>query len=340
MAQKLKPFVLPWFVALQPAAGGAGGGLEQHALFGDAHTGTLDPSQAPWAASQSELTALGISYGSHVVDTNIHHNKSHILATTSGLGGDHTVSGLTAGYVLRASGGTTAAFAAIQDADLPATIVRTSRVINSGAGLTGGGALGSDLTLNVGQGDGITVNANDVALTVPGTLTVATSNSASGSHTHAVTSSSNPGAAARLLASDGSGFLTLVKLTTSSQLVTPLITNLAGDLNIDSVGDIVLDPAGQNVLPGSTITDDLGIYNRKWRTIYAAELYVETLVAQYVMATIGGRVMVAPTTKLIADAASGATTIDVEFNNLHGHQGANISTCPRRRVAWHRSKPC
>jgi len=44
----------------------------------------------------------------------------------------------------------------------------------------------------------------------PGTLTVATTNSATDPHTHALTSSSNPGAAASLLASDASGYLRLV----------------------------------------------------------------------------------------------------------------------------------
>ena len=41
--------------------------------------------------------------------------------------------------------------------------------------------------LDVGAGNGITVNADDVALTTPGTLTSATSNSAAGNHTHAIT---------------------------------------------------------------------------------------------------------------------------------------------------------
>lgn len=51
--------------------------------------------------------------------------------------------------------------------------------------------------------------------TSAGTLTVSSANavSAAGVQTHAITSSSNPGAAASILASDASGFLTLVKLT-------------------------------------------------------------------------------------------------------------------------------
>jgi hypothetical protein len=69
----------------------------------------------------------------------------------------------------------------------------------------------------------LTTNANDplwssAALTIPavggtaalgaGTLTVATANDVTaGNHTHAITSSSNPGANARLLASDAGGYL-------------------------------------------------------------------------------------------------------------------------------------
>lgn len=42
--------------------------------------------------------------------------------------------------------------------------VPASRQVIAGAGLTGGGTLVADVTLNVGAGTGITVNANDVAL--------------------------------------------------------------------------------------------------------------------------------------------------------------------------------
>lgn len=69
-----------------------------------------------------------------------------------------------------------------------ATVARTSTEIVAGAGLTGGGDLSASRTLNVGAGAGITVNANDVALTTPGSLSATSTNSASGSHTHAIDS--------------------------------------------------------------------------------------------------------------------------------------------------------
>lgn len=46
----------------------------------------------------------------------------HILATNTGLGDQHTISGAAAGQVLRATGATTAAFQAIQSSDLPSGI--------------------------------------------------------------------------------------------------------------------------------------------------------------------------------------------------------------------------
>ena len=51
-------------------------------------------------------------------------------------------------------------------------------------------------------------------------------------------------------------------------------------------GSITLSPAGTAVLPTGSILKDMGDYNRKWRSLFAAELYVETLVAQDVLATI------------------------------------------------------
>ena len=56
---------------------------------------------------------------------------AHVLATTAGLGASQTTSGLTAGQVLRATGATTAAFQAIQDADIPAALARDAEVTSA-----------------------------------------------------------------------------------------------------------------------------------------------------------------------------------------------------------------
>jgi len=63
-------------------------------------------------------------------------------------------------------------------------------------------------------------------------------------------------------------------------------------------------------------TSDLGSQTLKVRKIYAAELEVDTLVAQDVIATIGGEILTAPTTKLTAALTDSATTISVEHNEL------------------------
>ncbi len=51
------------------------------------------------------------------------------------------------------------------------SVVRTTRTLTAGAGLTGGGTLAADRTFDVGAGAGITVNANDVAVNTGATFT-------------------------------------------------------------------------------------------------------------------------------------------------------------------------
>lgn len=105
---------------------------------------------------------------------------------------------------------------------------------------------------------------------------------------------------------------TTAAITTS--VSTPLLTTASGNLDISPAGDVVLDPAGNDVYPSSNYDLNLGLINKKWLTLHAAELWVETLVAQETIATIGGRILVGPTTTLTSDLASGATTIFVKHN--------------------------
>lgn len=93
-------------------------------------------------------------------------------------------------------------------------------------------------------------------------------------------------------------------------------------------GNTVMQMDSARLNPGGSIAKDLGDYNRKWKTLFAAELYVETLVAQEVMATIGGRIMVTPTTYLVANCASGDSTIDVKHNNLANGMYIYMSSAP------------
>lgn len=77
------------------------------------------------SAIQSEIDT---DIATHAALPNAHHNQSHVLATTSALGPDHTVSGLTARQFLVATGATTALFRIIEDADIPSSIARDSEL--------------------------------------------------------------------------------------------------------------------------------------------------------------------------------------------------------------------
>lgn len=90
----------------------------------------------------------------------------------------------------------------------------------------------------------------------------------------------------------------------------------SGNLTLSPAGDIVLGPAGNDILPSSGYTKNLGALTNKYLTLHAAELWVETLVAQDTMATIGGRVLVGPTTSLTADLTDSATSITVKHNQM------------------------
>jgi hypothetical protein len=165
--------------------------------------------------------------------------------------------------------------------------------IIAGDGLSIAGT--NDITIDVNPGYGIEIVADQVA----------------------VDASSDPGAEQRVLETTPAGGITLQELTVDNiTLDGNAISTVAGNLNLSPTGDITLDPDGDDVLPGSGYQVNLGALSNKYLTLHAAELWVETLVAQDTMATIGGRILVGPTTELIADAAPGATTIDVKHNNL------------------------
>jgi hypothetical protein len=77
-------------------------------------------------------------------------------------------------------------------------------------------------------------------------------------------------------------------------------------------GNIELNPGGKAVIPGGNTEINLGDYTRKWASLYATELVVQSLVQVDVQATVGGNVRVGPSTILVVDLASNETTMDVK----------------------------
>ncbi|MGV1048226.1 MAG: hypothetical protein ACOYD4_06855 [Solirubrobacterales bacterium] len=138
----------------------------------------------------------------------------------------------------------------------------------AGAGLTY-----SSGVLAVASGNtGLVVNANDVTLTLasnagleissglkmgtPTDMSVAsTTSSVSGTtHVHRLITSSNPGVAASLLATDANGFLELVRLIGSNRVRTPLLDTASGNMTLTPAGGTVVVSGSASV--GEDLTVD------------------------------------------------------------------------------------
>lgn len=134
--------------------------------------------------------------------------------------------------------------------DLAAKVPNT-RVLTAGNGLSGGGDLSADRTFT---------------LATPSNLTVSTVNSVGAStHTHAISSSSNPGAAAALLATDGSGFLTIPRLTlTDYLLVNALVANLYlkdTSTGFQAAATGIITPQAGNIWRNTSYTSGISGWN-------------------------------------------------------------------------------
>ncbi len=100
-------------------------------------------------------------------------------------------------------------------------------------------------------------------------------------------------------------------LTVNNTIATP---SGPTDLTLAPTGNLFTNTA--SILPTTGYTTKIGSLSDKYLALYAGELWVETLVAQNVIATIGGRVLVCPTNLLVADVATTDTTLHFKYNNL------------------------
>lgn len=109
----------------------------------------------------------------------------------------------------------------------------------------------------------------------------------------------------------GSAVFDVPPSTRHARFYGDVITN-----RVYSEGDLTLGSPNNVVYPVGNYQTHLGGVTRKWLTVHAAELWVEQLVAQDTIATIGGSILVAPTTTLTADLPLAATSIQVKHNQM------------------------
>lgn len=131
------------------------------------------------------------------------------------------------------------------------------------------------------------------------------------------------GSATIITVSDGASLITLQSAGYQLSFNGPTLGSSSalsispnGTLTLSPTGNVAFNTTGKHIDPLVNYDQNLGQLSKKYLTLHAAELWVETLVAQSTIATIGGRILVGPTTTLIADCSVGAATIDVKYNNL------------------------
>lgn len=246
------------------------------------------------AATKAELAA-------HAANPDAHHPQIHGLISSN-----HTASGLTTGHVLKATGATTFNFASLSHDEL--TGITENQHHNK---------------IHDILGDNHTITAAAFSLvgtTATNTLGLLTA-------THSVVS---PSAAESILKSSNIGGLYLRELgigtaTTARKLhivdstgaqmrlefngsnYMDFLVDGGGSWTIEPTGDVIFNPGGNDVRPENSYDLNLGLAESKWLTIHAAELWVDTLVAQDVISTIGGTIYVAPTSELTRDFGSVVT---------------------------------
>jgi hypothetical protein len=120
----------------------------------------------------------------------------------------------------------------------------------------------------------------------------------------------NAGAAYQIQQDNIAGQWRLARLISDGSCPNPGCVPLA-------VGDnVTLQPKGGALLPGIPYGFNIGSPFYPIGTLWAGELIAETISAQETIATVGGSIIVAPTTSLIEAITSTQTTIKTKHNNL------------------------
>lgn len=110
--------------------------------------------------------------------------------------------------------------------------------------------------------------------------------------------------------------------------VSSITTGITENLVLNPTADLITNPAGKDILPNANYDIRIGSPPLKYLSLSVGELLAETLVAQDVIATIGGRILVAPTTVLVVDLSPAGTTITVKHNQMTSGDIIYLQTSP------------
>jgi hypothetical protein len=303
LADEIAPFLLRYFT---PAAQGTtiiqqSGGIAVHDIGGPYHSGTLDDDQAPQflktdgtrqltgnLSVANGVTIDGVDLSAHAANPSAHHAPVTAGTLIALSGQQVSVANGTAQYQVPVTGASPFA---------PSWTALSS--------FAGNGLVFSGGQFAVGAGAGLTVDADTVALTTPGTLNVSTTNSAAGNHTHAIaTISDASGGQTGILASSG-GALALTQLTATNRVRTPLLDTAAGaSMTISPALDLILNPgsgivrmASGDAIQASTYASqttgwritDFG--EGDFRYLFADEMHVKSFIADLEQALAGGQII-------------------------------------------------
>ena len=217
-----------------------------------------------------DIALFKSSYDSHVSNIDAHHAQNHALATTSGLGATHTVSGLTTGLVLRATGASAAAFTQLQHTELGSLTTgdpHTQYLLKAGGALTGNVTAsagvtidGVDISVHVADVNAHHAMQHNITSATVHTITSSTLGIVGATATNTVgiiTPSASPGAGPAVLRTDNNGLLTLVQLNTTTKLQTPLIDSATGTVSLP--GSTQLGPGLWGAIDGPKLNGWIGM---------------------------------------------------------------------------------
>lgn len=322
LADKLKPFIIN-FLTAATSAGAASGSIAVHDLDGSFHIGNL-----PWSRLDKTGSALAdLATRPHSSLTGIGASDHHApvtLASPSGLAMsgqqlsiDDNVAGdglLIASKVLRVGGG--------DGINVLADLVEvyTPDLVSGNFGLT---ESANDIVVKFESNSGLDFGGTGgLTMGTPITVSPSSTNQVTGTqHSHAADASNNPGAAEKLLKSDSTGKLTLVRLDT------PTIGSTAA-LDVVPTGNLYLGPdSNLALIKSSTNLRRDGYVSQltgwaidangagDFRYLYTDELHAKSFIADLEQALAGGQIICKSVAVLALDftapAASGTATLRV-----------------------------